>query len=1059
MVYSIPLSKNMLDLSTLLELLGYSDSPHFRKKESDFEPESAHLFRLAKEQNPKKKYKVKGFYVFKTNETDEAQLTTRPAVCVAEATTVEDARALHKHIWNLGNVPFLLVRLPNQIRVYSGFRYDNEATPIISEQSESKSKLREALSDFTAASIDSARIWQVQRERLDTQHRVDTTLLANLGELAQALSKHCSPKLDDLETAHALIGKFVYLRYLRDRNILSDEWLANREIDLDQVFGQAATVDGLKKLVDALEARFNGDIFHVDFEKLSDSHVQLVSSVFAGDAIYANGTGYIRQLHLKFQAYDFRHIPVETLSSIYEQFLHAQQRGRSDGAYYTPEILADYLLSEINSVRELQPGMHILDASAGSGIFLVLAYRRLIELERRKIKPKSIAPTRLHEILLESIYGVERQRDACNVAIFSLILTLLSYIDPPELHANENFKFPSLFEDLDFPSDPPNKEARIFRADFFNPAIEHSALRNKFDVIVGNPPWTELTPKTNGEEYARDWIKKEKNVTGNSVSEAFALKTGRLLTDDGVVGLLLKATTLFNLEAKRFRQNLFKEFSVARVTNFANLRNNLFGGRVKQPAATLVFRKNSEDRKGMPILHVAPFAVNQEVAGSATQLWVLTIHSSDMQWVSQSDALKGDTATWKLALWGTVRDAHALDRMRHLFPLTLTEFCESKGWGKKMPRQGAELRYQGNEEKVIYCDELRGKKRFDTKAFNQAVKDGLYFSIPSQTLTSIPDEECYVRERGGLSGLSVNRPPHLLISAAWKNFLLFSDQYFAVPARQMGISSPSNSDEDSNLLRALAVYLGSSLADYALFFHVPEWGLYNTMTIVVVKEVRKIPTPDFTPSQISSLVKAHEKLIKEENTFQLKESAVHESKTKQLLIDRAVFDALKIPDELRSIVEDFRDTRLPLDKGRSVLETLGKPPSVAELEAYGRTLQDELERFLLGEAYVSVEILASPDLIVCEVKLHSDNRPADYVVKVSETTNQPNEQKKLRALRHKLGEEFSQWVYVDRCLRIYANNVIQIFKSPRLMDWTRTQALNDADDLIAEILTDGEPAR
>ncbi len=1052
----------MLDLRTLLELLGYNDSPHFRKKESDFEPESVHLFRLAKERTQGQKYKVKGFYVFNTSGTDDTPSTTRPAVCAAEAATVEDARKLHKHIWNLGNVPFLLVRLPDQIRVYSGFRYDDEATPIVKGKSESKTKLREVLSDFTAASIDSARIWQAQRERLDTQYRVDTRLLANLSELAQALSKHCHPKLDNLETAHALIGKYVYLRYLRDRNILSDNWLEEREVDLDQVFGQSATVVGLKKLVDVLEARFNGDIFRLDFKQISNSHVQLVSSVFAGDAIYTNETGFIRQLHLKFQAYDFRHIPVETLSSIYEQFLHAQQKGKSDGAYYTPEILADYLLSEINSVRELQLGMRILDASAGSGIFLVLAYRRLIELERRRTKAKSVDPTRLREILLESIYGVERQRDACNITVFSLILTLLNYIEPPELHANEDFRFPSLFEDLDTPTVPSNEDARIFRADFFNPALEHSVLmldknkeEKKFDIIAGNPPWTELKPKTVDEDHARKWIKKEKNVTGKSVGEAFALKTGRLLTDDGVAGLLLKATTLFNLEAKRFRQNFFKEFSVTRVTNFANLRSNLFGGRAKQPATTLVFRKGTEERGGLPILHVAPFAVNQEVAGSATQLWALTIQGSDMQWVSQSNAVTGDTAVWKLALWGTMRDSRALDWIRRIYPLTLTEFCEKVGWGKRMPREGVQLRDLSSGEKVVYCDEL--KNEFDTKMFNRLVKDSLHFSIPSEALPSVPKENRYVRKKGGLGGLVVNQPPHLLISSTWKNFLAYSEDYFAVPNRQMAISASSTGD--TNLLRALAVYLGSSLVDYFVFFQVPEWGVYSGFPHVALTPVKGIPTPDLSPEQIATLSAIHQQLIEEENSLQLEVYEGNRSRKKQLLIDKTVFDALNIPNDLRSLIQDFRDTRLPLDKGRSVLKELGKRPSLAELESYGRTLQDELERFLLGEAHVSVEILASPDLIVCEVNLHSDDQPDECAVTVSDVTNQANEGKKLRALRHKLSEEFSQWVYVDRCLRLFTDDAIQIFKAPRLMDWTQTQALNDADDLIAEILANGEPAR
>ena len=92
----------------------------------------------------------KGFYVFDTGKTPA--LAARPAVCVAEAPGVEDAGKLHRRIWNLGNVPFLIVRLPDQLRVYSGFRYETSTDEglIVKESSESETKLRSVLSDFSA---------------------------------------------------------------------------------------------------------------------------------------------------------------------------------------------------------------------------------------------------------------------------------------------------------------------------------------------------------------------------------------------------------------------------------------------------------------------------------------------------------------------------------------------------------------------------------------------------------------------------------------------------------------------------------------------------------------------------------------------------------------------------------------------------------------------------------------------------------------------------------------------------------------------------------------------
>src|SRR5439155_13618660 len=102
----------------------------------------------------------------------------------------------------------------------------------------------------------------------------------------------------------------------------------------------------------ALERRFNGKIFPIDFTQKdapTDLHVQLTASIFMGDeSILSQTEAIVRQLHLDFQAYDFAYIPIEMLSAVYEQFI---EDSKSKGAVYTPEILADYLLSEVDAVK------------------------------------------------------------------------------------------------------------------------------------------------------------------------------------------------------------------------------------------------------------------------------------------------------------------------------------------------------------------------------------------------------------------------------------------------------------------------------------------------------------------------------------------------------------------------------------------------------------------------------------------------------------------------------------------------------------------------------------
>lgn len=47
--------------------------------------------------------------------------------------------------------------------------------------------------------------------------------------------------------------------------------------------------------------------------------------------------------------FDFTYIPIELISSIYEEFLHTENNQdiiSKDGAFYTPQCLAEFVLNE-----------------------------------------------------------------------------------------------------------------------------------------------------------------------------------------------------------------------------------------------------------------------------------------------------------------------------------------------------------------------------------------------------------------------------------------------------------------------------------------------------------------------------------------------------------------------------------------------------------------------------------------------------------------------------------------------------------------------------------------
>ena len=696
-----------MQLENVLERLGYSQSDNYKRAVEET-PQTTHLFR-----GLKKTKQINGCYTFHTSRDDQV-LPIRAAVYVAEANTEEEAREIHKQLWNFSNAPFLIVVLPHQIRVYTGFEYSEKEKKKgeIRNPIESVAEISQALTSFFAESIDFGKIWESEANYLDPNKRVDSRLLENLETLENYLvtKQHLQRPI-----AQALIGKYIYIQYLREREILSDQWLSDSGVDVENVLGRNATVTELKKLVDKLEERFRGDVFPLDFDSIpSDESVSIVASIFKGDELYITGkkeNKTLKQLHLDFKAYDFSYIPIETLSAIYEQFLHAQEKDKKDGAIYTPEPVADYLLCEMNSVKPLELGMKILDPCCGSGVFLVLVYRKLIEKALENGDGK-LEPFELKNILVSSIYGVERNPEACYVAEFSLLLMMLNHIEPPELHKNKDFKFPSLH----------NKN--IFECDFFNNQSNFWQLNKSFDWIIGNPPWKEIKPKDTEEDFARDWINensKNRPVAGKRIAEAFTWRVIDLLNVDGLIGLLIPAMSLFNHESKKYRQKFFNYNQVFRVTNFANMRRVLFSGRTISPSATLVYGKISSENDRPYIHHYAPFVANQ-IANlpfgkkEKQDTWSIVINENEIQTISNLDAKKGEAKIWNLALWGNYRDDKALAHIERLLPITIENLIKEKNWncytGSQLRHEdGSQLRNkEAGEEEVEYVPEIRGKK-------------------------------------------------------------------------------------------------------------------------------------------------------------------------------------------------------------------------------------------------------------------------------------------------------------------------------------------------------------
>ena len=926
----------------------------------------------------------------------------------------------------------MIVSGPRFVRLYSGFKYakghaNNGLLSNLSGPEEASSALRA----FSASSIDKGQVWSEWGQAVTPDTRVDWRLLTNLQDLDEELQ---NAGVGDRNTSHALIGKFVYLRYLRDRRILSDRKLRGWQLEPKSVFSRHATLQAFYKLLDCVQEWLNGEIFPLpegSRHTIRKDHIQLLAATFYGDQPVG------RQLTL-FDAYDFSFIPIETLSVIYEQFLHAKPgtTGRGQGAYYTPLPVVSFMVEKLDERKPLQRGTRIFDPSCGSGAFLVYAYRKLIERHRAQNGGARPKLSELRELLVRHIFGVDIDSDACSVAELSLTLTLLDYAHPPDL-STTSFRLPVL------------RGLNIYQGDFF----EESAPwfdGDGYDWVIGNPPWVETRPGAIRPQHARahTWMVSNKSVRptgGNQIAEAFAWRATDVAKQNGVIGLLMPAMTLFKHESRHFRRAFFHHNHLWSVANFSNLAEVLFAGRSRVPAAAMFYSAGS-DRAGVDAAEdrvevYSPLVANavSHFAGkkkARRQTWNLVVDSSEIRDIPYNHIEDGESLSWKLAAWGSEADRGFLKSVERRFR-SLSDLEQD---GRVIISEGLQLRTKGSTEALEHRPELAGQPFLDMEKLR-----GLQhvYQFTNEALPLLPETRTYCRRRGGISRpLRVCRPPHIIISAA-RNFAVFSNQFVIVPPRQIGVTGRS---EDGAFLKALSLYLISNFARYHQFYVSTQFGVQRARA--TLSSLRQLPVPlvGLSRESLAEWERLHEQLIR----MDLGDGAAKELESCLSQLNSMTANALGLTQSRTGLIDDLVEIKLALRDGKTG-ETAVSPPSTEDIETYARTLCSQLDDFL-GDSpsmWHSLVVALGSSYGVVEIDLQKGKRP-DQPVRI--INGSPSAGSEVLSLPSRLLEQRSQWLYFQRNLRIYQGTKTYLFKPMQRFHWTRSQALEDATDIIAETL-------
>jgi len=361
----------------------------------------------------------------------------------------------------------------------------------------------------------------------------------------------------------------------------------------------------LLPLLKALSAHFNGGIFSMTDKKTPNNDVyaeieelnQRNLAVFFDAGSSENLFGW--------HEYSFDHIPVELISNLYEEFLPKEKKKNEEekdtpenGAVYTPSFLVNLLIDECLPLKfnDTNENIKLIDPACGSGIFLVTAFKRLVQRwrigHRNNGELANPEPEILKQILKDNIFGIDIHYNSVHLTVFSLQLALCSMLKPRQIWTR-----PRLFNDLE-------NDGNVIEKDFFDYLAEDNFIQN-FDLVIGNPPFKEL-PKKQFDVYAKKLVKfKEKeniNLQIPFYQEALLfLSTSFLLLKKGTGKLCLimkSGPFLYSGDEDKntnlvFRANLFKQYNVTQIIDFTLLKK-LFKANV-ETAAVFIENKPAEN--------------------------------------------------------------------------------------------------------------------------------------------------------------------------------------------------------------------------------------------------------------------------------------------------------------------------------------------------------------------------------------------------------------------------------------------------------------------------------
>jgi type I restriction-modification system DNA methylase subunit len=981
--------------------------------------------------NQAKEFGIDAVY-FNTDENDNSF----PAIFLKKINSfdidsLKEIASTHKKAWNFKKVLFLYVYSETEIRIYNcsekpiivtkdNFDYDKELqnVEIKSYQFSDKEQIQELNQLFSTIAIDTGIIWTLEeaqfvRNKINLQRRVDKYLVDSLVNTARQLEQQGL----EINFIHKIILRSLFLLYLEDREATDEKFYSKIKKGTKSYFDILNDVNSTYDLFDKLEEHFNGNVFTLeDGENISTNQLQLIKKCFI------SGNDNTPQINLfeNWRLFDFSIIQIELLSEIYENFLFKTdpELKKKTGTYYTPPSLVEFILNEKLPVNkgETNYDIKILDPSCGSGIFLVESFKRLVKRYENSHNEKLTDFNKLKKLLTDNIFGIELHPQAIKVAAFSLYLALVDNLNPKNIWQNKNHSLPNLI------NNPEDKSLKTQGSNLFcrDTISENKEIENiEFNLVVGNPPFGTTGLLESVKNYCKQFdFAKDMVLPFLHKSTEFA--------PNGEVALIFNTKVLTNTGGtyQNFRKWLFNDCYVEKLYNFSILRNakKNFGGQLfgdaTGPISIVFFQKEQPKKPSNTIAYYAPktYIKSNIIEG-------LNIDFSDLKYLPREECQKPDSKIWKITMWGGMNDWELVKRLSRNNPL-IKDFLEkeniSYGVGFELSNPADKTNYEiktlpiHTPKNIVKYYTPKPNKKIDTDKFRR------------------------------LGKLSAYQKEHILLNEGVKvansNLTLLASFVDYKSAYSKGIVGIYSKDDNIDLLKLLTVYFNSDFIRYFSFLTTSSWGIERD--VVKHKELFEAPylLDRLKEKKRNRIVKLFDNKLYDKDFF-IVNKAIENELNQIILSDLSEYDRFTIQHLLNNI-----DLFHKQEKSKALLPVLQE-----QVNIFSTLISNELNNFLDGQ-----------DLFSNATIYNNINRFSPLMmIKITfnekkSKTFQSNEfiDEELKKLDKHLWEEKATNIYFRKKLNYKTGNDIYIIRPNQRRFWSQSMALEDASELILEILNE-----